>query len=326
MDAATSHIQQFGRAYELTVSTTTGEVITLTTTAWEPEALAISFEVSQNGYQAFWFADISVYNLNSPTEQKVLRAGMDVVLKAGYQAGPYGEIFRGKIFQPLWEREGVTDYKITLHCVVGLDEITNNYVSMSHSRYATQADLIARMAAAAHNPLEVQYLDREALSKKQLPRGKAIFGAVGKYFNQIAVENKMSFWYGPQGVNIGPFGNAGGTPLLTYGPGTGLLGTPQQTQDGVSFRTNLDSRIGVRMPATLIKLDFQSIRQAPQTFGQYFGVLAQDATYAVLGVRHVGDSRGNTWDTEVTGVTTVGGVLAMLGETQDLDPRAGGNQ
>lgn len=324
-DNPVSKIPQFGRRYEVAVLTGKGDdqtQLTVSSSDWEPEALRVTFEVEQVNFQAFWFAEVAIYNMNSPTEQNVLAEGMEVVVRAGYQAGPYGEIFRGKIFQALWERENVTDFKVTLRCVIGLEENTANWISMANSRNATQAQLIDQMAAAAHNPLSVQYLDRTALSKSKMPRGVVLFGTPGKYLDQVAAQHRMWWWLSDQGINLGPLERGDGVPDLVFGPGTGLIGTPQQTQDGVSFKVLLDPRLRVSMPPMQVKLDMQAVRQGPLNFGQYLGILDQDGLYFVARARFIGDTRGQSWYTEVTGYTSVYGTLALLGQAGNQDPRS----
>jgi hypothetical protein len=67
--------QIFGRAWKLTVETKAGPTITISNSAWDTEALKITFEVEQMALQAYWFADISIYNMNAATEQTILGTG-----------------------------------------------------------------------------------------------------------------------------------------------------------------------------------------------------------------------------------------------------------
>ena len=310
----------FGRAWELAVNTDTDQLL-VSSDAWDPEALRITFEIFQPGYTAYWFADIAIYNLSAGDAQKVFKQGDTVILRAGYRGSQnYGVVWEGKLFQPLWERVNVTDYKLTLHCIIGLEEYTENLVNFVHSAYASQADLVTRMMSSAQTPIRADSIDMETLSQKKLPRGKVIFGSPGKYFAQIAADNKMDTWVGPNGMNMGlPEPNSWSTPDLVYGPQyppgatqqqtdaevtRTLVGTPQQTSEGVMFRVLLDARLKVQRPPLMVKLDQTVIRQMPLAVGQqYVNPLDQDGYYIVSSVRHIGDNRGTPWYTEVCGYT-----------------------
>jgi hypothetical protein len=122
-------------------------------------------------------------------------------------------------------------------------------------------------------------------------------------------------WISPNGLNIRSLTPASEVPDLVFGPPyvtnlpnsqstSGLtkqtiLGTPQQTQQGVAFRVLLDSQLKI---GQLIKIDMSAIRQLPKTPGQYPSILDQDGLYVIAGLRHSGDTRGNDWTTEIIGV------------------------
>lgn len=303
---------QFGRKWEITIQTLDGNEITASASAFEPEALKATFDIAQYGFQAFWHADIVIYNLDGPTTQYILKAGDTVTVKAGYQTGVYGQIFKGKLFQPLWERENVNDFKLTLHCILGRDLITNNFVNFSQSAFASQTEVVRRIAAEAFNmPIPVAYLAPN-LKTSQDPRGSTYFGSPGKHLDQIAEDNNMQWWIDSNGLNMGSMAQSDGAPALVYTPSTGIVGTPQQTQDGVAFRVLLDSRLQIKFPPMEAKIDNSSIRLAKAQIGQLISILDQDGLYIVGGVRHIGDTRGIEWYTEVIGYTSVGGKLSML--------------
>lgn len=304
-----SNVAQFGIKWQLTISTTDGQQIVAGYNSWLPEGLQITFDTYQTTQAAFWYADIAIYNLNDPTTQVVLKQGMTVKLEAGYQVGPFGTIFEGTLFQPMWEREDGIDYKLTLHCLVGLVEETNNFVSLSVANGLSQRDLVARMASNCIfklNSSNVNFPQEQVSS-----RGEVIFGQPGQVFKDLAEFNGINYWASSYAANIRQLlPQQTGIPTLQYSPQTGLIGTPQQTQDGVDIRVLLDPRATL---ATQYQLSPDTvIRQLPRTQGSYPTILDQNGLYVIAGVRHIGDSRGNTWDTEITGYTYIGSRLALL--------------
>lgn len=307
--ATASSIAQFGRAWKLVINTVPDETgtqtqVTAFSNSWVPEALHITFEVFQSVNSALWYADISIYNLNSATLNTVITQGMTVNLEAGYQTQPYGIIFDGTIFQPTWERENITDFKLTLHCIVGFIDNNYNFAAQSFAKGLSQRQIVARMAANARTPIPLltNPAADTALSQNTLSRGGVLFGTPNKYFEQASKYNGLNTWQSNAQANILSLRQAQNVPTVSFGVGNGLLGTPQQTQFGVDCRVLMDARI---TPATQVYLDQSqiAIRQLPLTVNgtTYPTILSQSGKYAVLAVRHIGDSRGNTWETQITG-------------------------
>lgn len=304
-----SSTPNFGIKWKLTITTTDGQEIVAEYASWLPESLQLTFDTYQTTQAAFWYADIAIFNLNDPTTQQILKQGMAVKLEAGYQSGAFGTIFEGTLFQPMWERVDGIDYKLTLHCLVGLVEETNNFVSLSVANGLSQRELVARMAQNCIYQLDTTNVDFP--QEQTSSRGEVIFGQPGKYFKELADFNGINYWASSYAANIRELlPKQTDIPTLQYSPLTGLLGTPQQTQDGVDIRVLLDPRATL---ATQFQLSpGTAIRQLPRTQGSYPTILDQNGLYVIAGVRHVGDSRGNTWDTHITGYTYIGSRLALL--------------
>jgi hypothetical protein len=95
---------------------------------------------------------------------------------------------------------------------------------------------------------------------------------------------------------------------------TGLIGTPQQTEYGVNFTSLLNPLYNLNDGKTLqqVKIDQSQIRQQKILYGQLWSRLDQDGMYKVIGYRHSGDSRGNTWQTDVTCCNLIGMLPAQL--------------
>jgi hypothetical protein len=287
----------FGRAWELTIDTGTAEAgktdsITVSSSAWEPEALRIVFEVNLTAYKSLWFAKISIFNMNAASAQVILTQGMSVTLKAGFQNPGAGIIFQGEIYQPMWEQIDVVDFKLTLMCYAGMKEVINNFVSFSSPAGAQQNAIVAKMAAASLHPITLGSIDTTALSKTALPRSRAFFGDPNAFIGSVASGNNMQTWTGFNGLNLGDLQSADADATITYTPTTGILGTPQQTQDGVTFRVLLDPRLQIKQPPMQVAIDNTVIRQMPLYPGSYRSILDKDGLYIPMGLLFYGDSRG----------------------------------
>jgi hypothetical protein len=319
----------YGRWWKLTVKTApqNGSVIVLT--ADSSSDLRVTFDIrTERIKDAFWYADIDVYNLNQETTDLLLRPNRDprvdpaqiqpgavVTFEAGYKNGAQGIIWQGPLFQQLWERENVVDFKLTLRCALGLLAYSNeNGVSYAVSALVDQAEVVSEIAAAAFQPIPVGFISPN-LTKTLLPRGQTFFGDPGNYFDDIADENGMEWFMSMHGLEMsrGNEVDENMLPDLTFASPTPdtmklegdnyIIGTPQQTEEGVSFLTLLEPRLHVT-PIQRVRIDNSSVRLLKREYSRPpITVLDPDGLYFVAGVRHWGDTRGVPWYSEVTGVT-----------------------
>jgi hypothetical protein len=275
------------------------------------EGLQIEFEIQTSNKQSYWTADISIYGLNGPTTNTILQQGMEVKLSAGFQKpGAYGTIFQGLILQPLWERINGIDFKLTLHCIIGLVEETNNFASFNVAGGLTQRQFIAQMAKNCTTPLTIQDISG-ADDVQQSSRGEVVFGQPGLYLENIASQNLSNFWISNAGVNVRKLigGDGSNIPTIIYSPND-IIGTPQQTQDGVILRVPLDPRIQVGQQ---FQLNYDvAVKQLPRQRDTFPTILDQDGKYAIAAVNFIGSSRGNVWMTEMVGYTSVGSKLSLF--------------
>lgn len=320
----------YGRKYQLLIkfppdAAGNQTILTVTDSSFEPEALRITFDVYTPAWQNFWYADIAIYNLDeSKTLQLIgnntqgptgVKQGMEVVLSAGYQNGNYGIIWDGFVMQPMWDRENVTDFKVTLHCVLGLDELTRNFINNTYAN-VSQLGLISQMARDCFHPISIAPgALSTTVNATPLPRGKTLFGNPKRYFNWIASDNNMQGWLDAKGFKLADLSNdldISKDDVIVFTPMTGLVGTPIQTQYGADFRLLLDPRIQAKKPLMQVKLDNTVIRQQKKEIGVLPGLLDQDGQYIVQAVRYIGDTRGPDWYTEVTGITSLNGKAALI--------------
>lgn len=327
-------IPYFGRAYKLIIKTKAGDEITIASSAWEPEALRIVFIAEQIAVASRWLADITIYNLTAATGRAIgaddptaqtgkygdfntsIEKDDDVILSAGYQYNfdaASSIIYTGKVFQPMWEREGATDNKLTLRCYLGLWEDEQKYVNLTLPAGSTDLAGVQQVAAQAEIPIE--YLDTDTLSTRKLPRAKVVSGRPRLYFDRVAISNKLQCWMGRAGLNIAPLAPTSTTPEIVYRPLSAasantpatqavkqtVIGSPQQTEDGVVFRVLMDTQARLRQ---LIRLDMSVVRLQAKAQGQSSpSRLDTDQLYVISGIRYIGDTRGDAWYAEIHGVT-----------------------
>jgi len=328
---STSLTPLFGRAWELIVNLPNGgDSVTVTTDAWEPEALRMTFEVDLKGYlsgQAFWFCKVELYNLSPQLcAQLIDSQGGTIKLSAGYMVeGRYGVIFEGTIYQPMFERVAVTDAKITLWCYTGLAETIGNYVTLRGDKGMTQSAIIQRICAGANTPIKIGGFDTTALATTRLPRARPVFGNPHKFIDEVAEANSLVSWYGFDGLGISKLDAATDTPEIEYDANSGqIIGTPRQTQYGVDFTVLLDNRLRIAQPPQLVALTNTQIAQLSYQPPGYRPYLDPSGKYLVNGVQHVGDTKGEEWTSSVVTLTAIGGRAAMLTDDSNnpIDPRS----
>jgi hypothetical protein len=318
-----SQIPQLGIAWNLTITGPPDKdgnstQVIAESQEWQPETMRIVFECNLVGFiqgqGPYWTAKIDIYNLSADQAASLVYwgQGSTMSLSAGYQAGPYGVIYQGVIYQVLYERPEVVDNKITLQCYTGMKETIGNIAYFRGDVQSSQAALIAKMCSTANTPITIDPASQgtiASLSSTTLPRARPFFGNPVKAISEIASGNNLQAWYGFNGMAIDVMSPSGALPTITYTPTTGILGTPQQTQYGVSLVVTLDPRLRVQ-PANpmIVNISDSIIRQLQVEAPGARPLLAANGNYIVNGLQHRGDSRGNQWETEITGITSQGGI------------------
>lgn len=317
-----SEIPLWGRAWKLTVKLASGEEQTLTQSSWDPEALRIVFDVQQSTLPSpFWFALVKIYNLNDVSMQNLLFNAVWLTLEAGYQNGPSKSsvIWDGPVLQVLFDREQVTDLSITFNCIAGPTFLEQEFVNLALGPFSSQLQAVSKMIAqtGGNQNAQLSAKAQQLLQQKQYPRGKTMFGRTSKYFGQIADDNSLTHWIQGFQHSISDFFDpqVKTTPDLVFGPPfppnfaagardnitRSIIGVPRQSTFGVIFEVLLDPRLIVKVPPLLVQLENTVIRQQKLQVGQLPAVLDQSGLVVAAQIRHIGDSRGNDWYTEVTG-------------------------
>lgn len=322
---STSSIPLFGRAWKLTVQLKSGNVEVLSQSAWDPEALRVTFDVLESTLPSpYWYADVAVYNLNDPARQNLLFNAVWLTLEAGYQDGPSKSsiIWDGPVLQVIFDRENVTDLVMRFNCLAGPWLIEEQFLNTSVGPMSSQLDLVSRMMTQTGGNLDAQVSPKAQamLAAVKYPRGKTVFGKVSKYIAQMADDQFLSTWikgnqhymtelYDPT-VTLEPDLVFGPSFPPGYNPGTpangitrSIVGVPKQSQFGCIFTVLLDPRLKVQLPPMLVQLDQTVIQQLKIQYGQVLTPLDQSGQFVAAQIRHTGDTRGNAWYTEVTGYT-----------------------
>lgn len=258
--------------------------------------LHIKFSVKRSDTITPNVADIRVYNLEEQTALRIRKEFTRVILQAGYE-GNFGVIFQGNIKQVILGRESATDTFIDI--VAGDGDRAYNFavVNATLAKGSKQVDQVAT-AVSAMSPKGVTQGHLGEFPDQQLPRGKTMFGNARNYLRDVAQTTKKAVSIQDEKVTF--------IAKKAYLPGervvltskTGMIGTPQQTNEGVNVKCLLNPNIRI---GTRIEIDNASIARlkinlsVPNSPANIPAPLTADGVYYVLVVEHTGDTRGVEW-------------------------------
>lgn len=271
--------------------------------------MRFTFQTKQEDEESPNNASIRVYNLAPELVARIKGEYGRVVLQAGYEDAYFGVIFDGTVKQ--W-REGREANKVDTYLdILAADgDLAYNYalVNTALSRESTRKQrlmaAIAPMLPLGATPGKLVVPETGGV----LPRGRVLFGlARGAVRGQSL--NFGATWNISNGqINV--------VPLAGYMPGkavvlnsmTGLIGRPEQTQDGVKARSLINPRISA---GTLVEINNQSINQISQQkdhaipgaqlpYDKWAGIqqlatISADGLYRVYVAEFNGDTRGSAW-------------------------------
>lgn len=285
--------EQFLRKCTLIVSGNDGQGLDLS-------EFRIKFSVKRSPTMTPNIADIRVYNLEQDTAIYIRKEFTRVILQAGYE-GNFGVIFQGNIKQVILGRESATDTFIDI--IAGDGDLAYNFsvVNTTLQAGATQSDQID----AASKPMGSKGVTKGYIGElppEQLPRGKVMWGSSKNYLRNIASTTNKEWSIQDEKITF--------VSNTSYLPGqavvltskTGMIGTPQQTNEGINVKCLLNPLIKVakriqidNASLALFKIDLNN----PTSAANIPAPTTADGVYYVLVAEHSGDTRGVDWYTSV---------------------------
>lgn len=279
--------------------------------------LRIKFSVKRSDSQSPNIADIRVYNVSDETALSMLinlnpPSGIGVgtpgrvVLQGGYQSN-YGVIFQGNVKQIILGRESATDTFVDI--IAGDGHLAYNYaiVNTSIAAGSTQTDQInAATNSTAKYGVSLGYVgNADTINSVKLPRGKVMYGNAKNYLRAVSQNVGQTWSIQNEKITF--------IPKTSYLPGTavvltsktGLIGTPQQTNEGVNVKCLLNPNIQVGGRINIAEAtieDFKINLAVPNSPANIPPPLTQDGTYYALVIEHSGDTRGTDWYTSILGI------------------------
>jgi hypothetical protein len=248
-----------------------------------------------------------IYNVSDSTANDIWSEATYVDLEAGYENGNKGNIFSGRIKQIVRGRESNVDGYLELRAADGDQAYVNGFINQTFPAGTTDAQELSALAAAMSLPV-AKTAENYLTTGGILPRGKTMFGMARAEMAKLASRNDCR-WSIQNGV-ITLVPNTGYLPgqAVAINSATGMIGTPEQTDNGIIVRCLLNPAIKI---GQAVKINNRDINQTtlrdvigfPAYTSQYYpATVTNDGLYRVLVAEHYGDTRGsgNDWYTELT--------------------------
>lgn len=283
--------EQYGRVCKLIVFGADLEGINLS-------ELRIKFSVKRSDTMTPNMADIRVYNLELQTALRIRKEFTKVILEAGYE-GNSGVIFQGNIKQVILGRESATDTFVDIVAGDGDRAYNFSIVNTTLAAGSSQEDQVnASINSMVPRGVTSGFLGD--FPSERLPRGKVLFGNSREYLRNVAETTDKSWSIQDEKVTF--------VSNKSYLPGervvltskTGMIGAPQQTNEGVNVKCLLNPNIKIGGRVQIDNASIQNLKINLAVVNSAANIpapLTADGVYYVLVAEHNGDTRGIDWYT-----------------------------
>jgi hypothetical protein len=267
--------------------------------------LRIHFKISQSDFETPNSAEIRVFNLSQDTAQKIRKEYTSVTLQAGYQSGAFGIIFQGTIKQVRIGRQDQTDTYLDIFASDS-DEVYNfgtiNQSITAGTSPNDQIDQIAKAIGAQKGTIQFNTGLQDNI------RGKVLYG-MGRIQLRTLARTGLASWSLQNGkITMVPLTGYAKGEAVVINSQTGMVGLPQQTEDGVTVQCLLNPKIVIGTQVQLnegtvqraqVSLNLSSVNQTEAAFPP----VPTDGFYYAMVVEHEGDTRDNEYYSTLTCLT-----------------------
>ncbi len=275
----------------------------------------VEFRVSNADQETPNTAYIRVWNLSDATTKRIKGEFSQVTLSAGYEGDQYGVIFQGTIKRFAEGNENATDRYFDIYAADGDAQYNFAVANATLPAGSSPQDVINKAAKDMGLSAKIVPGSNPTLATGGvLPRGKVLFGMY-RHILRNASGSIGSTWSIQNGqIQVLPLQGYLPNEAVVLTGRTGMIGFPQQTDQGIDIKCLLNPKIlvGGRIQidnATINKMVGQTniVSGAPnivQALG--YGnpdllaiTTANDGIYRVFVAEHSGDTRGNSWFTDL---------------------------
>lgn len=282
----------------------------------------VTFNIERNDNKWPATATLRVYNLSTDTQNRIMKrefskikiiAGYDGLApdvpasdvgvvhevsasEQGHTNGTnYGVIFSGDIRFTVTGKDNPVDSWVLIQACDSMEAFTKAFINTTLSKGYTAADVYALLMKTLE-PYGITRGIVPVFPPTVYPRGKAFFGMVHSYLDNLAEQCNASWQFNYGKVDM-VAKDVAAHQAVVLNADTGLIGMPQQTIGaGVNVRCLINSNIALH---GLIQLDQASIyRSSLQNQDLYAGGFneTKDANGNLIPIGKIKDDNGNLID------------------------------
>lgn len=272
--------------------------------ALDLSGLHIQFSITKSDAQTPNEAEVTIYNMTDETANLIKREFRNITIQAGY-IDHYGVIFQGNIKQVKLGKENGTDKFLKIYAGDGDAAYNFAVVNTTLAAGATDEDKVnaATGAMGGHGASKGSVT---GLGKSKLTRGKVMYGMARDVMRQTSESNGTSWSIQNGKVQVVPIDGVLPTQAVVLNSKSGLIGTPEQTNDGITAQCLLNPMLSISGRVKInngdileadIKKDKPSKKDKPdkQDKPDKPARITDDGFYKLLKVDYVGDTHGNDW-------------------------------
>ena len=259
--------------------------------------LKVEFKVGKDNQQALNQAEIKIYNLSKESVTKYkAKEYTRVVLEAGYQEN-WGVIFDGEIRQA---KDAFLNGVDRVFQILAADGDSAYHNSIVYTTIAAGANFntVANAAIASMGKYGVKAGTVDIKNNKPLPRGKVLFGKAKDILRGVATNENTTYSIQDGRVQLIPRNHALNGKAVVINSETGMIGTAEQTTDGIKVRALINPLLAV---GGLVKINNDALLAGRLAFvseadkQKKLAPISVDGVYKIIKIEYVGDTRGNDW-------------------------------
>jgi len=268
----------------------------------------VVFNIMRGDNQTPNSADIRIYNVSQATVIKVLSEFTQVSLSAGYVNANYGLLFQGYVKQYRVGRVDQKDSYIDITAADGDQAYNFAPVFLSLKSGTTQGGIAeALKSALAAKGIATEYGYIPPLPTNPIIRGKVMFGMARDETRTFAHTNDIKWSIQDGALTFIPTTSYIPATVVTLSPSTGLIGVPEQTQQGINIRSLINVNLKIGQLVRLVSSDINQLRlgldkESQAVTNPSIALQASPSSnglYYIMVANHSGDTRGNPWYTDM---------------------------
>lgn len=290
----------FGRKYKIIVATKG-------TSGFDITGLKVVFKIEKSMSAEPNRSTIQIYNLAPEMQNFILSDARRVIIEAGYEnSEQYGLIFDGDIVKAV-RRAAQSIDKITEVIAQDGDLFLNSgFISVSYGAGQTTQSVLSQMQGIADDDMVMGSVSSD-LKGTKLARGKAMFGQPKDYALMLAKSEGALFYVNDRKINLVKPGDVPEGQIIDLSPSSGLIGTPEQTDDGVTAKCLLNPLLNVNK---LVHISNEFVQETNE-IGK---ASLSSGLYKIIKLKHSGDTTGNDWYTEFDAIAQPG-TIPLTGDS-----------